>query len=584
MEVRRQLIKLLSDLRSLQLSNERQAFIGNMGFDRLRSKINWEGDAQAFADHLVLVLTRQGRKTLLEFITNLRESNMVGVDRKEELEKMRSSIAGLKGPQWVREFVFVAIPVKWVALGLLVLLLASTPALWFGYQVLQAPAEMTGTFNVALADFARLDPSGRTEPIEDGRTMSTWLFRGLTAKPLGPNFRVWHDSMSLTEKRVSLGIVPGLTSEERRSNAAKLAKSINADMLVYGVLTSGPDPKLDLEFYVAPLKDQADDEILGTYTLGSPIDVSLPIRYSDRRQNVEDALLGRSEIVTLFVHGLNKDKSRRPAEALTFFEQALDPQYWEDDDRSGQEVIYLFIGREHVALARDYDKRRDTQKALEEYQKAYNAFRNAKAINGSYARAYIGEGNVYYGLSTLEPPAERTTKPCIDIMNMTNTVEETCMDLAIKQYTQAVDFADRPGGSGAYANIRAHIALGGAYRAYGESFYSRTELEEAISWFDMAIEEQNKVLALLEGKSLPVYAAHANLILGATYHQKGAIKERQGDANEAGTLWEKARAAYSQCIEQASAQPGDRDLQAQGVQCQTQLSNVDGLLAKLPPR
>ncbi|MDQ3704204.1 MAG: tetratricopeptide repeat protein [Chloroflexota bacterium] len=582
MDTRKRLVKFLSDLRALQLSNERQAFVGNMGFDRLRSKIKWEGDAQAFADHLVLVLTRQGRKTLLDFVANLRDSSLVGVDRKEELEKMRLAIADLKHPQWIREFVFVAIPVRWVALGLALFLLAASPLLWFGYQVMQAPAEMTGTFNIALADFAQLDENGQTKAIEDGRTMSTWLFKGLTTESLGANFWIWHDSMSVTEKRVQIGIIPGRTSEERRSNAARLARSINADMLVYGVLTSGPNPDLSLEFYVAPLNGQAD-EILGTYALGSPLSVSLPIRYSDTRAEVEEVLLERSGVVTLFMQGLNKEKNRRPLEALDFFKKALEPRYW-GGDTQGQEVVYHFIGRQHLTLGDDYERKGDKEKALEEYKKAYEAFQQSKKQNPSYARAYIGTGHIYHKLASRVAARDRATMPCSDSAYFTGvkeTVELPCIELAVTEYRQAVDYADRPGGSGAYADIRAHLSLGIAYRTYAASYGSRHEDVKALPWFDMAIEEYGKVLTLLEGKMQPGYVAHANQELGAAYRQKAHSTTVLGDVKEARMLYEKAHAAYTACMDQASLQPNDRGLQGTGTSCQGQRNIVDEVLAKL---
>jgi tetratricopeptide (TPR) repeat protein len=439
---------------------------------------------------------------------------------------------------------------------------------------------MTGTFNVALADFAKLDNGGQAEAVEDGRTMSTWLFKGLIDKALGPNFSIWHDSMDPTQKRVTIGVIPGSTKEARQANAVKVAKSINADMLVYGVLAGGASSELELEFYLAPLSDQID-EIADTYSLGSPITVTLPVRYSQTRAEVEDILVDRSQILTYFAQGFHKDKTHRPAEALQFFEKALDPDLW-SSDRRGQEVIHLFVGREHYALATDYENSGQPEQALEEYRKAHEAFGRAKARNPDYARAFVGDGNVYLALSRQKPRPERLEAPCVDLDRPDQTLESPCLELAIEQYARAVELTEMPGGSGAFAGVRAHIGLGGAYRIKAESYMYRKEYDASMSFFDMAIEEQGKVLALLKGQDQPGYVALSNLYLGIAYRLKAdVVMEGQQDRTAAGTLYDKAHAAYTQCIEAASAQPGDQDVQALAGQCGSLRDDVDKARAAL---
>jgi tetratricopeptide (TPR) repeat protein len=439
---------------------------------------------------------------------------------------------------------------------------------------------MTGTFNVALADFAQLGDGGQAQAVEDGRTMSTWLFKGLTAQALGPNFSIWHDSMDPTQKRVSIGVIPGSTKEARLANAMKVAKSINADMVVYGVLEGGASGELELEFYLAPLSNQLD-EIVDTFSLGSPISVTLPIRYSQSKDEVEDILLDRSQILTYFAQGFNKDKMQRHAEALQSFEKALDPNLW-SSDRRGQEVIHLFVGREHYALAENYEIEHQSGLALEKYRKAHEAFGRAKANNPDYARAFVGDGNVYVALSRQKPRRERLDAPCVDLARPDQTLGSPCLELAIDEYARAAELAERPGGSGAYAGVRAHIGLGGAYRMKAESYKYRNEYDSSMSYFDMAIEEQRKVLALLEGQDQPGFLALANLNLGIAYRLKAdAVMDGQQDRNEARTLYDQAHAAYTQCMNAASAQPGDRDVRAWADQCKSLRADLDKKRATL---
>lgn len=115
------------------------------------------------------------------------------------------------------------------------------------------PTEMTGSFNVAVAEFGQISPMGQVEPSASGQRLSEWIFKTLRDEYKSlPTVQIWHDNLDLTDKRVTIGLMRGNTPEERSKAAAALAQKINAHVVIYGNLDSNYNSAGFIpEFYVA---------------------------------------------------------------------------------------------------------------------------------------------------------------------------------------------------------------------------------------------------------------------------------------------------------------------------------------------
>src|SRR5260221_2258536 len=105
MNIRNRLLKLLSSLPLIQVVQDRQALVDFSGFDYLKNKIEWEGNALTFIHGLLNVLVQEGQETLVKFLSNLRQSEFVGLDQQEELTELYKDVAYLSSKQWNQEVI-----------------------------------------------------------------------------------------------------------------------------------------------------------------------------------------------------------------------------------------------------------------------------------------------------------------------------------------------------------------------------------------------------------------------------------------------------------------------------------------------
>jgi hypothetical protein len=105
MTLKSQLIDFLSDLPNAQNSQERPALIDYFGLQHLRRKINQDGNPLTFCAGLISVLALEGRDVLLDFLDRLANSDGIGLDRKQELTRLRADIATIDSDEWQKEFV-----------------------------------------------------------------------------------------------------------------------------------------------------------------------------------------------------------------------------------------------------------------------------------------------------------------------------------------------------------------------------------------------------------------------------------------------------------------------------------------------
>jgi tetratricopeptide (TPR) repeat protein len=217
------------------------------------------------------------------------------------------------------------------------------------------------------------------------------------------------------------------------------------------------------------------------------------------------------------------------------FKEAQDEEQlksWEDDQ--GREILSYFLGREALFLSRD---------EIEFLDDAEAAFKEALEINPDYVRGHIGLGGVYFQRAQQLSPAER--------------LDDDNLNLAIAEYTQAMEEgATMPGSQ---VEVKGLLALGKAYRLLGEAYLHSGANDEAIPAYNQAIEHIEQAIGLLSADQHRLLA-EAYFGLAIAYHGRAHI-EFVADKVAGKPLFEKALAAYDNCIREAEAEFYDTTLQ-----------------------
>jgi tetratricopeptide (TPR) repeat protein len=385
------------------------------------------------------------------------------------------------------------------------------------------PTKMDARFNVVVAEVGEMDAEGQMHRSEDGQLLSKWIFDELVTaneKYEDSGVEIWHDSLSLLEKRVKLGMVSGKTPEARAEAASKLASKIDADVVIYGHLTPHESPaEFVLEFYVKPRVRGEANVTIGRYQLGEPIN--------------------RAGALFWLLLGLRDDLLGRPEEALAVFQQAEEELTSWKEQGEGKEILYSFMGRALLFLKRDVEAEEALQKALES--------------NPRYARAHIVLGGVYFlRAQNLLLAAEQPLEPK-ELEKVTKNLEQ-----ATNSYQKGLELAQES--HEPLIEVIARLALAIHYYRQGDTYFVLGDDAEANRFFDLAVEETALVLDPLGDAGQHRLLAQAYLNLGAAYTRQAEILREQGDLAGSRTLFEKARAAYVGCMDQGKGAPHDQIL------------------------
>jgi tetratricopeptide (TPR) repeat protein len=464
----------------------------------------------------------------------------------------------------------VKIPVIPV-LVLIVLVVAAI--VFFGVRLL-GPDHMTGAFNLAVAEFGQLDASGRVSSSATGQLISQRLYEGLKIElgSLSPadraNFQpqVWQDSLDITQKRVTIGIIPGDTPQARWTAACALAKSINASVVIYGNLppnSSGADfiPEFALCDNAGLRVDV--DELVGAHQLiqGLPPQLIAQLGSPDAALAVNIKMNTWSGDLSLFCIGIMYDLQGLPGQALAVFQQAR--SQLQPSAGSGGEVLYFFIGREELTLASSATgAERDTHLA-----NAQAAFNQSLTLDPTYARAHIGLGGVYFSRAQLQTAQTRLQSP-----DMANT---------FKEYNAAL--ADAPISPGALLDVKARLSLASAWILQGDAQSNLNQFGSAGDSFTQAIQAASSALQpLIDAKQYRILA-QAYLSLGEAYQEQGHLSLLQNDNQSSKTAFQKSSNSYQLCIQQKDADIADATLANTIVAklCEPYKKDVDASLAEL---
>jgi tetratricopeptide (TPR) repeat protein len=304
-------------------------------------------------------------------------------------------------------------------------------------------------------------------------------------------------------------------------NAADRSHALNADVLVYGVLRQVNDKlwRLEPQFYLAPEAnaERGVEELTGTHALGNRLDFR---RDPASQRDVTQALHARLEALSQMIIGLsylswgNQEGYQRSAETLA--KAALESKWAQQDDDSGQEVLYLFLGNAYLSWAYTLDGAAPERPSL--LLQARDAFSTAVRLNANYARSLTGLGNAYYQLAR---PAD----------NMDQCAWQwDLLDEAGSAFQSALDAppADKPPAS--YTDLRAHFGLG-RYFFYQAGCNNAELLDVARQHYEQVMDEFSRIPQPSAQISLTTALAHTDLgtmalITGSSLWQAGVAAQQ----------------------------------------------------------
>jgi tetratricopeptide (TPR) repeat protein len=297
------------------------------------------------------------------------------------------------------------------------------------------PEEMTGEFNVAVAEFTVVTDDGSPVSSEDGQALANFLFQRLDSSfaELDPQqtirYEIWPPAYT--------GQIRGETREQRAEAAEALADRIKAHVIIYGVITeSGDRSQFAPEFYVNYKGFEEGEEITGQHELGSTLRVRLPFEATQLQAVENPALSGRANALGLITIGLAYYSIDNFEQALAYFSQAEANKGWLEN--AGKEIIYLLLGNANVRLA-------SKEKSDQYLSAALDYYNTALDINGAYTRAKVGQASALYLMALGDP-----TNPSFE------TVASDQLDQAATAFENALTLGNPP----ASANIRAKVNFG----------------------------------------------------------------------------------------------------------------------------
>lgn len=272
---------------------------------------------------------------------------------------------------------------------------------------------MSGSLNIAVADFGRLDDAGGASQWDWASRLASGVHKDLDAQ-LQPLSTRDHLGIETRGPR-DTGSIDGETPRERRKEAEALARRLRADVVVYGNLhVAGGKTVFLPEFYLSPRILDDAEELVGHYELGASLDESGDIEKNLATfGELQTALSARSQGLAQFVVGLHYLNVDRLDEAARYFAAADATQGWEE--ARGKEVFQLFLGHSAGRLGNLDD--------------AEASYRRAIDANPAYPRARLGLAEVAF---------QRAKGTCEQ-----GQIDEPGLRKALAGFQSALEVADR---------------------------------------------------------------------------------------------------------------------------------------------
>ena len=405
------------------------------------------------------------------------------------------------------------------------------------------------TMNIAVVDASDFTAPDRAVPTEDSELIRTWMVAALDrenqAMEDGERVAVWHDGLPRTEKRNRLPMLVAEEAEERDAEAAALAESINADVVISGrIEREGVRRQFVQEFFLFSRLAPEAIESIGRYTFGDPLPLSDRLAEDAlNRTSVADQVGTRTALLFRIVRALREDVLGKHAEALSILLDIESDLGLRDlpegqlvaksGSVAGLDTLYAFIGREALFLGRN--------------EEAEAAARRALAVNAHDVRASIVLGGALMGQAEGLNPLDALSPGGL-------------FDAAEAAYRTALD--DAPLAS--TTRDVAQLALAHVQVARGAASYMSGESEatdsEADILFDEAVRDLSQFLASLSQSEQHRMIAQARSFMGAARLYQGNLALRMQDQERAADLFEEAKEHFEACRMQGELFPEDGTL------------------------
>ncbi len=424
-------------------------------------------------------------------------------------------------------------------LGVAALLLVGiVVAVLYSLGVFNPPVEqMTGDFNVAVAEFAVLDEAGRltNDDHDGGRRIAARVGAGLLSE-VGQDVSVWYDGEG-SEGHVPVGVVG--EGFEGAADPAAVAEALNADLIVYGVVApAGAFSDLAVRVYARPQFDADFGSVVGNYDLVERIPVFDP---DQPREEVWQRLDPVARAAGLLMLGLRQELLGNQPGALAFFERAaeLTPE---------SDVAHYFVGQENFYLSQTGEGDTSGYRAA-----AATAFERALALDPENARALIGQAGLHF-MAAQEKVAGLAAAGATDpaAYEPARGEAQAAWDgygRAIALDAESQRFGVPVGSIGRYGQA---LSL----RLLGEIAFRAGDAAGAEQLIDQAVTLLEGELGRLDTANEPRLAAQYNEALGSVYEWRGYLRELRGDSTAA-DAYRQALDAYERCRRQGEAFPFD---------------------------
>ena len=292
---------------------------------------------------------------------------------------------------WRRPVLRRGLSRAWATVGVI----ATLTGLWGSYQQfftkdppLPPPTPMRGTLNLAVADFASADSRGG-QAAEATAKLATDVATSL-ADLLSQQLRPLADSLRIEIRGpAQFPQITGATQTAQAQTAKQRAAEIDADIVVYGMLTTdGNTTTLQPHLYLSESIHGDAGETVGEHPWGSAIPrPGAPESNRLAIQNFGEPLSVRTKALASLVLGIWHYQAGQPSTALRYLQAAADTPEWPDDN--GKELVYLFLGN---AAARQAQQQRQQHPdaARRSFGEAVSYYKKVLETDAESARAWYG--------------------------------------------------------------------------------------------------------------------------------------------------------------------------------------------------
>ncbi|MBW4676603.1 MAG: trypsin-like peptidase domain-containing protein [Desmonostoc geniculatum HA4340-LM1] len=434
------------------------------------------------------------------------------------------------------------------------------------------PPVMTGTYNVAVTDFATINRNGKLQISNDGKMFSEWLIKSLEAQKKQQTIidtSSWE--ISKPNKYINADSIEGFEKKLK-----SLMKKINAKLLLYGYITETDNQNnkiFTLSFYFFPNNESsstASSGFIDVFDLkGDPIGKPTLI---DVRNNLKIGNVLLSKVKPLFwlityLSYIDTDQNKIKIQAL--FQQVANTleKEWREGEE-GQEVFYYCLGQVALFAANSPKTSNISLNVAKEYAKqAEESFNNATQLNNEYIKPHIGLGSVY--LTRAEWYYDEIDKIDKDFKSVApnrrselqkkrdaESNRDAELNKAIASYEKALKQLPQSQHDD-WSKYAASLGLGYAWYLKGDTELNFYQYEKAEEWQKKAFEITQEIIEPLKIAKKYRLLAQAYSNLGLVYWLDAKLHLGREDTEKFLNMSQKASEAFLSCKNQGEKAPND---------------------------